>query len=657
MTLTMEADPATFPGDGTPSLAVDLQPDNLAGTFRLDTSELDGPDRLGWTDADAGSWLNIVCDVMRVSGLRGSTRQRGVLTRPEAGTATLVASDTAGQLDPMTNGDAIHRGTPIRLRAWGYAPVLQAVETRRNLATDPAMTSLVGWSGANVSTALGAGGVRLTKTTAAVANGYARPATALPPGMLSGRTYTISADRTLPAPLTGALDSDAGRLVAIVSAPSGNVTVRSTTAPNVAGVYRVALTVTLPAGVTALQLRFQHGGTTAGEVVAWDNLLVEEGAAVGAYFDGATADDGDQARDGAVSYDWTGAANASASVQRVQRFDWTNLERWDEVLWTGEVDQLEALYQSGSPALVTITCVDLVGVLASAALLPQGAPDGVGAGDNLLQRVTRVLALAERGTIAPNPDPTAYAVTLRPSTLTSPWADLTAAAEAELGAVWVDRYNRVVVRRRNSLTRGVEHGTLSDEHGETVVGVHCCITDALVVYSPELMVNRTLSRRRLLEGEDDALTGVYQRDDTYSQARYGLAAVERKDLELQTDAQAAAWGQALILGGGKPELRVDTVYPAPSPSDPDSAVLAWPAVCATDVGDVWAFRYRTHTGVLVTAQLRILGVAFDLTPEGWTFTWTTASAPDRERGAIDAVYVLLDVSVLGSGDVLAPFGA
>lgn len=460
MTLTMDADPTTYPGDGTPSLAVDLQPDNLAGTFQLDASELDGPDRLGWTDLEAGSWLNIVCDVRSVSGVRGASRTQGVLTRTEAGTVTVVAEDTDGQLDPMTNGDAIHRGTPIRLRAWGFRPL---------------------------------------------------------------------------------------------------------------------------------------------EV------------------------------DGVES-----------------------LERWEEVLWTGEVDQLQALYLKGAPAVVTITAMDLVGTLSTIGGEPSAGPDGVGAGDNLHQRVERILADAERGSIGAA-DPT-YAVTLRPSVLGKPWDDVNAAAEAELGQVWVDRYNRLAIRRRNTLTRGVERGTLSDVHGESVVGVHCCVTDALVVYSPELLVNRTVAARRTLDAEDDAAAAVARRDDTYSQARYGPATVERTDLEVQTDDQAASWAQALILGGGTPELRVDTVYPAPSPADLDAALLAWPAVCATDVGDVWAFRFRTHTGVLVAAQLRVMGVAFDLTPEGWTFTWSTTSAPDWQRGAIDAAYFLLDVSELGSGDVLAPFG-
>jgi len=445
-------DPITVtPDDGVPYLAVDVQPDNLAGTFTLDVSELDGPDVLAWTaGAGAGVWVNIICDVQTVVARTGAARVRGVLTRAEAGTVVLTAIDTAGELDPMTNGDAIHKGTPLRVRAWGY---------------------------------------------------------------------TLEGDR------------------------------------------------------------------------------------------------------------------------------------WESVLWTGEVDESSAQYLKNSPPLVTMTGVDLIGVLT--AWSSEGRPEpGVGAGDHLRQRVARALTEADRGTIAADSDST-YEVTLAPTTLANPWENISRAADAELGRVWVDRSNRLVVRSRGSELSGPVRGTLSDVHGEAVQGVHCCVADAVIRYSPELLTNRAIAGRRLPPG-DESEKVLERRDDTYSQARYGVGVVDDQDLELETDAQLAPWAKAVVVSGARPELRVDSVTPAPSDVDLDSALRAWPAVMATGIGDRWLFRYRTHTGRLVKATLGVLGVELDLSPGSWSVVWATTEAPAPGRAGA-AGWFVLDASELGGTDLLAPY--
>jgi hypothetical protein len=105
--------------DGEPYLAVDVQPDVLTGVFRVGTSRVGGPDRLAWSAQDAAPWHNVVCVVREVHYRRGASRQQGVLTRTEAGTGTVQLEDPAGQFDPNSNGGAIRKGTPARLRAWG----------------------------------------------------------------------------------------------------------------------------------------------------------------------------------------------------------------------------------------------------------------------------------------------------------------------------------------------------------------------------------------------------------------------------------------------------------------------------------------------------------------------------------------------------------
>jgi hypothetical protein len=291
-------DPSTTGPLGAPYLAVDIQPDVLTGVFTLDVSELDGRDRLAWDQEPV--WLNVVCDVTGVNVRRGATRLQGVLTRAEAGVATIQATDLAGQLDPLLNGDAIHKGTPFRLRAWGDY-----------------------W------------------------------------------------------------DAEAEELVP-----------------------------------------------------------------------------------------------------------------YDVPLFTGEVDTLEAVYSPQQPAAITITAVDLIAVLA--AWEAEGrAGDGVGAGDDFRERVDRVLAEVGRGTVSSASDPT-FAATLNPTRLDRPWDAISAAADAELGRVWVDRDNALVLRSRGSQLAGPVRGTLSDVHGEAPDAPHVCMADAAVVYGVELLANRALGSRRAL---------------------------------------------------------------------------------------------------------------------------------------------------------------
>jgi hypothetical protein len=444
-------DPATSGPLGAPYLAVDVQPDVMEGTFTLDVSELDGPDALGWRQLDAGTWVNVVCDVTRLSLRRGATRLQGVLTRAEAGAVSVDVTDYSGQLDPLLNGDAVHKGTPLRLRAWGYT-------------LDPETLESVEWS---------------------------------------------------------------------------------------------------------------------------------------------------------------------------------------ETLFTGEVDELRAEYAPGQPAQVNVTVVDLIAPLA--AWEAEGrAGDGIGAGDNLLERVQRVLDEVDRGELSELASES-YAATLNPTKLQRGWDTITAAADAELGRVWVDVDNRLVVRGRNDALAGPIRGTLSDVHGEEPEPPHVCMSAAAVVHGVELLANRAVASRRLLEAENPDTALTVRREDTYSQARYGTGTVDRTgSLELETDDQLAPWAEAIVTAGSRPELRVDSVTPSPTENSLDEALQQWPAVMGTQIGDRWLFRFHPLAGHVVERVVGILGVELDLTPDAWQVTWTTTESVAGE-------WFVLDSSELGGSQMLAPF--
>lgn len=440
-------DPATLiAATGAPNLAVDVGIGTAGrGDFVIGDSQLDGVDQLG---VGNGSWVNVVCDVTDVHITRGATRLQGLLTRAEAGECVVTVTDTDRRLDPSLNGDAVHRGTPFRVRVWG----------------------------------------------------------------------------TSPAP-------------------------------------------------------------------------------------------------------------------------------WSAVLFTGRIGKVAATYSRTDPPTVTVIASDAIGSTLAPWSSAGRADPGVGAGDDLADRVQRVLAeMGATTTIAADSD-IAFLATLAPSNLAAGWDDITDAADAELGRVWVNAADELVLRARGSQLSGPIRGTLSDWHGEALddAEVHCCYTDPAVVYGAEMLVNGVYATRRIPEDgtTPPPVSALVALADDYSRARYGPAVVDRKarPLELQTDAQLDPWARALLYAGTEPELRVDQVTPAPWGADDDGA--AWRAVCATDIGDRWIFRLHPEFGPAVAGTVGVLGIEHTITPEGWETVWTTT-----EAGA--GSWFTVGASVLDDIDLLAP---
>ena len=331
---------------------------------------------------------------------------------------------------------------------------------------------------------------------------------------------------------------------------------------------------------------------------------------------------------------------------------------WDETLFTGRIGQdLDVTYSQDDPPLVQFTAVDLVSPLARFESIGRDDP-GVGAGDDLLERVELVLEEVglDASSIATDVDAT-YVATLASTSLTTGWGTIAAAEDAELGRVWINVSDQIVTRSRGSELSGTVRGTLSDVHGEEIAdAVHCCYRDPVVRYGTEMLTNRAIAARRVPTpggGGSPAESAVVQVDDTYSQARWTggtPATYTDRSLDLETDGQLQPWAEWLILLASEPELRVDSVSLAPRDA-PD----AWQAVCATDIGDRWYFRLRPATGPAVERTLGVLGIQHTITPQTWQTVLTTVEAPtpgvENPSG-----WFTVDLSYVDDGDVLAPFG-
>lgn len=317
---------------------------------------------------------------------------------------------------------------------------------------------------------------------------------------------------------------------------------------------------------------------------------------------------------------------------------------WSAVLFTGRIngDGISVTYSQTEPPAVSVTASDVIASLHrwEGVALPD---PGTGAGDDLLDRVQRVLdQMGIDDGLALAPDST-YTATLAPTDMSAAGQVLDAAVEAEQGQVWATVGNRLAVRARGAALAGPIRGTLSDWHGEAIGdgGVHCCYADPSVRYSPDQLVNAVIAGRQ--GGEM-----VVERHDLASQSRYERATMRATDLELETDEQLEAWATSLILGYTEPRVRVDAVTPTPW-----SAPEAWRAVALTDVGDRWYFRLHPQIGSAIRQAVGVLRIEHDITPDGWATRWATAWAP--EPGESSTGWFLLNVSTLDGGDLLAPF--
>lgn len=332
---------------------------------------------------------------------------------------------------------------------------------------------------------------------------------------------------------------------------------------------------------------------------------------------------------------------------------------WTAVLFTGRIgSDFAVTYQQLGAPIVSLTAIDVIGPLALFDAF--GRPDpGIGAGDNLRGRVTRVLAEVglSPATLATDSD-VGYVATLTSSTLDGGWDDVNRAADAELGRVWINAADQIVTRARGSELTGPVRGTLSDWHGETVDEdadeVHCCYTDPVVRFGTDSLTNRAVAARRVpsVAGTTVSPSALVQVDDTYSQARWtNNVPVAHRDtsLELETDGQLRPWAEWLVLAAAEPELRVDSVTPRP----PDDA--AWRAACSTDIGDRWAFRLHPELGATVASTLGVVGISHEITPDGWSITWATVRAPTPGEGNPSGWFTV-DVSQVDGPDVLPPFG-
>jgi hypothetical protein len=245
-----------------------------AGTFGLRVSAVTGGSGRAWDVDDILDLDHALAEQRPVvdTYFDGSTAASGDFTHAWSGTAHASSS--------------IQRGILPTYCAGGSAAAISSTQWALN----------------------GTKSVRIIPTSLTSNDSYASPegdSGALRFGMVAGKTYTVSASVRLTAAQSGTLHANARKInVRTKVGAAAYVDAFSAAAPNAAGIYRLSVTVTTPAGVTEAFIRLYNGASRDGGDVWWDSLLVEETSTLQPYFDGSTG----------ANHVWTGTVNQSTAT-------------------------------------------------------------------------------------------------------------------------------------------------------------------------------------------------------------------------------------------------------------------------------------------------------------------------------------------------------
>ena len=200
---------------------------------------------------------------------------------------------------------------------------LRTLDNARSMGVSEGASLAVdsGWSSS------GSGSLRVSGTGRLGSGAYVLNQTNAPSAADAGKTFTMSCDVRLSAPLVSP-GPNAGTIIVGYRNTSGAVAsyaiAISDKAPNVAGVHRVSVTVTLPPDFGGWLVRCM--ADVASGSVWFDSFMWREGAADHPYFDGDTPSG---ATDNESHYRWTGTPHASTSEKFLPALTIGDSDSWN----------------------------------------------------------------------------------------------------------------------------------------------------------------------------------------------------------------------------------------------------------------------------------------------------------------------------------------
>ena len=275
---------------------------------------------------------------------------------------------------------------------------------------------------------------------------------------------------------------------------------------------------------------------------------------------------------------------------------------------------------AGRYAEATVAATDGQKVLNGITLPATGA---VGAGEDSGARVTRVLDAAGwyTGTLyrqVATGDSAVQATTLGDTA----WNLMQAAADAEVGELFVNGAGQVVFRNRRAILTDARSNTPQAVFGDSIGTIQAGGTEQAYTVVTRARDDATLANDVQATRAGGALQ---QARDAASIARYLFPrSFSRADLILTDDATTLSWAQFVLHVADGTEDRFDaiTIFPLRDPGN------LWPLVLGREVGDriqVW----RRPPGVAPVVKdcfIRGIAHAWSSSPLGWQTTWTLQDA-------------------------------
>lgn len=274
--------------------------------------------------------------------------------------------------------------------------------------------------------------------------------------------------------------------------------------------------------------------------------------------------------------------------------------RW---LFRGFVDAMTPTYVPGETDAVELACIDALGEVNRAKLLPNH--DAIAGGDTVTQRISRLLDLAEWSTVKRDLWPTSD--TLIADTMGGQVADLLGqAADSGGGSVFGDSEARIAYRPRDWQT--YIPGTPVAATIGNVDPADVCPTRW------ERPFARADLATRVIIGRD--LETALVLDDDPAQLPYGIEPFERTDLLTESDARLQQLGERILrtrAASSSPRIRSVSLDARTAPNVLD---------LMTSVDVYLPSRYRCRLeyprGTVFDEEHFATGVAHEVTPKAWT---------------------------------------
>jgi len=277
-------------------------------------------------------------------------------------------------------------------------------------------------------------------------------------------------------------------------------------------------------------------------------------------------------------------------------------------LFVGTVSSWAVEYgDAGTTSTATVTAVDAIASLSAADPIESAEQ---GTGENVGQRIGRILTNVDWPMDARDLDTSGTETLLSTTLASAAWSEATLAADSVNGYLAADRAGNVVYRSKGSVPR--TSSLVFDDQG---VGLP--IVDVETSYDDEQTFNVVKLARE--GGTEQA------REDEQSRARYGVRGYGRSDLVVSTD-QLVADSAAYIIGQfADLETRIEGITTTLTGSSP---AAWWSQLLDLDVLQRATVSFETPDGRTVTRHGLVRGVGLSVRVNQWRWAVSFTQAPD-----------------------------